>query len=150
MSNLFNELKRRNVFRVGLAYVVSAWVIAQVASLVLDSINAPDWVMQVLLLGLGLGFIIALIISWAYEITPEGIKKEKDVVRDESITNITAKKLDYITLAAAACVLGLFVFQQMKPSSGSEIPKTSNSLTDAANPNSIARKSTRLNPSHGW
>ena len=136
MSNLFNELKRRNVFRVGLAYVVSAWVIAQVASLVLDSINAPDWVMQVLLLGLGLGFIIALIISWAYEITPEGIKKEKDVVRDESITNITAKKLDYITLAAAACVLGLFVFQQMKPSSGSEIPKTSNSLTDAANPGS--------------
>lgn len=132
MSNLFNELKRRNVFRVGLAYVVSAWVIAQVASLVLTSIEAPPWVMQVLLLGLGLGFIIALIISWAYEITPEGIKKEKDVVRDESITNITAKKLDYITLAAATCVLGLFVFQQMKPSSESDNPNPSNRLANAA------------------
>ena len=113
--SLFNELKRRNVFRVGLAYLVTAWVIAQVASLVLNSTKAPDWVMQVLLLVLGLGFIIALIISWAYELTPEGIKKEKDVVRDESITNITAKKLDYITLAAAFVVIGLFGYQQMNP-----------------------------------
>ena len=113
--SLFNELKRRNVFRVGLAYLVTAWVIAQVASLVLTSIKAPDWVMQALLLVLGLGFVIALIIAWAYELTPEGIKKEKDVVRDESITNITAKKLDYITLAAAVGVLGLFGYHQMNP-----------------------------------
>ena len=77
--SLFNELKRRNVFRVGLAYVVSAWVIAQVADLVLDNIDAPPWVMQALLLILGLGFVVALIISWAYELTSEGIKKEQDV-----------------------------------------------------------------------
>lgn len=113
--SLFNELKRRNVFRVGLAYLVSAWVIAQVASLVLESIEAPAWVMQVLLLGLGLGFIVALIIAWAYEITPEGIKKEKDVVRDDSITNITAKKLDYITLAGVLLVVCLFAYQRMNP-----------------------------------
>ena len=113
--SLFNELKRRNVFRVGLAYLVTAWVIAQVASLVLSSIKAPDWVIQSLLLILGLGFVIALIISWAYELTPEGIKKEKDVTRDDSITNITAKKLDYITLAAAFVVIALFGYQQMNP-----------------------------------
>ncbi len=113
--SLFNELKKRNVFRVGLAYIVSAWVIAQVVDLVLDGIKAPDWVMQALLLGLGLGFIAALIIAWAYELTPEGIKREKDVSRDDSITNITAKKLDYITLAAAFVVVALFIYQQMNP-----------------------------------
>ncbi len=114
--SFFNELKRRNVFRVGLAYIVSAWVIAQVADLVLDSIKAPDWVMQALLLGLGLGFIVALIIAWAYELTPEGIKKEQDVIRDDSVTNMTAKKLDYITLAGVLLVVALFVYQQMNPS----------------------------------
>ena len=110
--SLFNELKRRNVFRVGLAYVVSAWIIAQVASIVLDSINAPDWVMQAILLVLGLGFIIALVISWAYELTPEGLKKDSDVSRDESIANHTAKKLDYITLASVLLVVALFIYQQ--------------------------------------
>ncbi len=77
--SLFNELKRRNVFRVGLAYLVSAWVIAQVANLILDNIDAPPWVMQAILMVLGLGFVIALIISWAYELTPEGLKKDSDV-----------------------------------------------------------------------
>jgi TolB-like protein/cytochrome c-type biogenesis protein CcmH/NrfG len=110
--SLFNELKKRNVFRVGLAYLVSSWVIAQVAGLVLDSIKAPDWVMQALLLMLGLGFIVALIIAWAYELTPEGIKKEKDVVRDDSVVNITSKKLNTITLFAAIAVLVMFVYQQ--------------------------------------
>ena len=111
--SLFNELKRRNVFRVGLAYLVSAWVIAQVASLVLSSIKAPDWVMQSLLFILGLGFIISLIISWAYELTPEGLKKDADVTTDASIANHTAKKLDYITLAGGILVVILFIYQQM-------------------------------------
>ncbi len=117
--SLFNELKRRNVFRVGLAYLVSAWVIAQVADLVLDSIDAPPWVMQAILLVLGLGFIIALIISWAYELTPEGLKKDSDVPLDVSIANHTAKKLDYITIIAALGVLGLFVYQQVNQPSSS-------------------------------
>ncbi len=113
--SLFNELKRRNVFRVGLSYLVIAWLIAQVADMVLDNINAPAWVMQAILLVIGLGFIVALIIAWAYELTPEGIKKEKDVSRDDSVTNIAAKKLDYITLVAAVAVLGMFVWQQTTP-----------------------------------
>lgn len=128
--SLLNELKRRNVFRVGLAYLVTAWVIAQVASLILNSIKAPDWVMQSLLLLLGLGFIAALIIAWAYELTPEGIKKEKDVLRDESITNITAKKLDYITLAAAFVVIALFGYQQMYPVGQNEITQQLDSESD--------------------
>jgi adenylate cyclase len=119
--SLFNELKRRNVFRVAVAYLVSAWIIAQVADLVLNNIEAPPWLIQSLLLVLGLGFVVALVISWAYELTPEGIKKEEDVVRDDSATNITAKKLDYITLVAAIVVLGLFAYQQMNPAIISQI-----------------------------
>jgi TolB-like protein/Tfp pilus assembly protein PilF len=90
-------------------------VIAQVAGLVFDSINAPDWVMQALLFVLGLGFIIAIIISWAYELTPEGLKKDADVSPDESIANHTGKKLDYITITAALIVLGLFIYQKLMP-----------------------------------
>ncbi len=141
--NLFDELKRRNVFRVGLAYLISAWVVAQVASLVFDSIKAPDWVMQALLLLLALGFIVAVIISWAYELTPEGIKKEQDVLHDESITNITAKKLDVITLAAAIAVLGLIVWQHLYPAANTATSLvnstlSSNSQNDKSNPLSIA------------
>jgi len=156
--SLFNELKKRNVFRVGLAYVISAWVIAQVVDLVLDGIKAPDWVMQALLLGLGLGFIAALIIAWAYELTPEGIKREKDVVRDDSITNITAKKLDYITLVAAIVVVALFVYQQVNPpvaisDDTSEIVEVENksastndtSITTAATPKQEENPSTKIN-----
>jgi TolB-like protein/Tfp pilus assembly protein PilF len=108
---IFEELKRRNVFRVGVAFAIVAWLIAQIADLVFDSIGAPDWVMPALLLVLGLGFLAAVIIAWAYEITPEGIKREHDVIRDDSITHVTAKKLDYITIAAAMAVAVMFGLQ---------------------------------------
>jgi len=108
--NLFQELKHRNVFRVAAAYAVGSWLLAQIADLVLDSTDAPEWIMQVLLLMLAFGFVIALIISWAYEITSDGIKRERDVVRDDSITHITAKKLDYITLAAVVGVAFVYLW----------------------------------------
>ena len=73
--SFIEELKRRNVFRVGFAYVVVAWVIAQVADLVLENITAPDWLMQAILLILASGLPIALIFAWAFEMTSEGLKK---------------------------------------------------------------------------
>ena len=76
--NLFQELKHRNVFRVAAAYAVGSWLLAQIADLVLDSTDAPEWIMQVLLLMLAFGFVIALIISWAYEITADGIKRVRE------------------------------------------------------------------------
>ncbi len=109
--SFFEELKHRNVFRVAVAYAIGSWLIAQIADLVLDSTNAPDWIMQVFFLMLAIGFVVALIISWAYEITPEGIKRERDVIRDKSITHLTAKKLDYVTIAAALGVVVMFVWQ---------------------------------------
>jgi TolB-like protein/Tfp pilus assembly protein PilF len=100
--SLIAELKRRNVFRVGIAYVICAWVIAQVADLVLENIEAPDWVMQAIMLVLAIGFPLALIFAWAFEMTPEGIKREAEVDRTESITHVTGRKLDF-------AIIGLLV-----------------------------------------
>ena len=107
MGNLFNELKRRNVFRVAVAYLVAGWLVLQVSQLVLDAIVAPPWVMQVFLLVFAVGLPLALLFSWAYELTPEGIKREKDVDRERSVTHHTGKKLDQITIGM---VIALVVF----------------------------------------
>ena len=73
--SLFNELKRRKVFRVGIAYVIAAWLVAQVADLVADNFNAPDWVMQMIITLLIVGLPISLILSWAFDLTADGIKR---------------------------------------------------------------------------
>ena len=98
MRAFAKELSRRNVFRVGIAYVVVSWLIAQVAELALDSFAAPDWVIKTILLVLALGFPLALFFAWAYEITPEGLKKEKEVDRSQSITGKTGRKLDFVII----------------------------------------------------
>ena len=132
--SLFKELERRNVFRVGVAYVVAAWVFLQVADLVLDGINAPDWVLQSLMLLIGLGFIAALIIAWAYELTPDGIKREKDVVRGESITHETANKLNRITIGLVIVGVAIIMIDRMVPEqrqSESSEPQQSATASDA-------------------
>jgi TolB-like protein/Flp pilus assembly protein TadD len=107
--SLIAELKRRNVFRVGVAYVICAWVIAQVADLVLDNIEAPDWVMQAIMLILAIGLPLALILAWAFELTPEGIKREAEVDRAESITHVTGRKLDFAIIGLLALAV-VFMF----------------------------------------
>ncbi len=92
--SFFAELKRRNVFKVGVAYLVSCWLIIQVADILLDNIGAPAWVLQTIFVVLGIGFFIALFFAWAFELTPEGVKREKDVDRSQSIAPQTGKKLN--------------------------------------------------------
>jgi TolB-like protein len=111
MSGLFQEMKRRNVFRVGVAYIVVSWLVAQVADLVLDNIESPDWIIQVLMLVLALGFPFALLFAWAFELTPDGIKKEKDVDRSQSITRQTGRKLDFAIIGVMAVALGYFIYE---------------------------------------
>jgi len=100
--SLFEELKRRNVFRVAVAYLITAWVLLQVADVVLQNIHAPDWVIQAFMLALALGFPVAVIFAWAFEMTPEGIKKEKDIDRTQSITQRTGRKLDFAIIGVLA------------------------------------------------
>ena len=106
--SFLEELKRRNVIRVGLAYLVVAWLLAQVAELALDSFNAPDWVIQSILVVLALGLPLALLFAWAFELTPEGIKKEEDVDRSESITPQTGRKLDRAIIALLSVAVVYF------------------------------------------
>ena len=110
--SVFEELKRRNVFRVGVAYAVAAWVLMQVADLVLEAIEAPAWVLKALLLVVALGFVVAMVIAWAYEITPEGIKREKEVDRSQSIVTQTGRKLDRIIIGFLVVAVAVLLYRQ--------------------------------------
>ena len=91
--SLFSELKRRNVFKVGFAYVLIAWLMAQILELSLESFGAPDWVIKTVLVLLATGFLFALFFAWAYEMTPQGLKRDRDVRRSQPITPKTIKNL---------------------------------------------------------
>jgi TolB-like protein len=112
--NLFNELKRRNVFRVGIAYGITAWLLAQVADLMLESFGAPDWVMKTVLVVLLIGFPLALIFAWAFELTPEGLKKETEVDRSQSIASQTGKKLDRAIIGVLVVAVALLVMDRFR------------------------------------
>ena len=113
--SLFKELKRRNVFRVAIAYLVVAWLLAQVSATLENALNMPVWFDTMVVSLLLIGFPIAIFFAWVFELTPEGIKREKDISRDDSIVNQTSKKLNYVTIVAAIAVLGMFVWQHMIP-----------------------------------
>src|SRR5210317_2275858 len=97
--SFFAELKRRNVVRVGLAYIVIGWLLAQVAEFAFENFGAPEWVLKTFVVLLLLGLPLVLFFAWAFELTPEGIKREADVDRSKSITSQTGRKLDYIIIA---------------------------------------------------
>ena len=113
--SLFEELKRRNVFRVGIAYAISAWVLLQVVDLVLENIEAPALVMQIFMLALAIGFPIALIFAWAFEMTPDGVKLEKYVDRSKSITKETAQKMNRNIIIALVIAVALLLVDKFTP-----------------------------------
>jgi hypothetical protein len=113
--NFFSELKRRNVYKVAVAYAVVAWLLVQAASILFPTFEAPPWVMKVFVAVLVLGFPIALVFSWAFEITPEGLKCEEEVSPDASITRHTGRKIVGITVILAVIATSLFVFQMLRP-----------------------------------
>ena len=109
--SLFKELKRRNVFKVGVAYIVMAWLVLQVADVVLGNIVAPEWVFQVLMLFLAVGFPVALFFAWAFELTPDGVKHQSDIDRGASIAPQTGRTLNYIIIGLLAVALIYFVWE---------------------------------------
>ena len=113
--SFIEELRRRNVFRVAVAYLVSAWVALQLADIVLESIEAPNWVIQAFMLAIGLGFVPALVFAWAFELTPEGIKKEKDVDRNKSITQETGQRMNRGIIVALTIAVALLLFDRFVP-----------------------------------
>ncbi len=107
--SFLRELRRRNVFKVGAAYVVMAWVLIQFTDIVLPTFNSPDWVSRTITFFLILGFPVAVILAWAYEMTPQGIKKTQDVPLEKSITRLTGQKLKYAIIAALAAALVIVI-----------------------------------------
>ena len=131
--SFFAELKRRNVFRVGIAYVLLGWAVLQGADFLLDLAGAPDWVIRALaVIGL-VGFPFALFFAWAFELTPEGVKREKDVDRSQSITRQTSRKLNGVIIGLLLVIIALMAVERIffaggtDPASGepvAEAPKT--------------------------
>ncbi len=109
--SFFAELKRRNVFRVGVAYIVMSWVLLQAADFALDLIGAPNWVIQSLFVLVVLGLPVALFFAWAFELTPDGVKRESQVDRSESVTPQTRRKLDYVIISGVVLIAAYFIWE---------------------------------------
>jgi len=115
-KNFFGELKRRNVYKVAIAYAVVAWLLIQIATQVFPFFEIPNWVVRLVVLLLVIGFPVALILAWAFEITPEGIKRAEDVDLSQSITRRTGRRLDFLIIAVLLLVIAVFAYQRFGPS----------------------------------
>ena len=103
------ELKRRNVIKVAIAYVIVAWLLLQVADVMLPTFGSPAWVMQAFTFLMILCFPLALFFAWAFELTPDGVKREKDIDPTESIAHATGRKLDFVIIAVLVLAVGFLV-----------------------------------------
>jgi hypothetical protein len=110
--SFFAELKRRNVFRVGIAYVVGGWLLLQLTDVLSELLDLPDVVGRVIVLVVAIGLPVTLFFAWAFEMTPEGVKREKDVDRSESITNVTGQKLNGAIIGVLVVALAYFAIDK--------------------------------------
>src|SRR5215471_12633351 len=114
-KNLFAELKRRNVYKVAIAYAVVAWLLLQIATQVFPFLEIPNWAIRLVIMLLAIGFPIALVLAWAFELTPEGIKRTEDVDLSKSIRRKTGRKLDFLIIAVLLLVIAALLFQRLHP-----------------------------------
>src|SRR5882762_8488869 len=112
IGNFFSELKRRNVIRFAGLYLVGAWLLTQIASTVLPMFGAPDWLPRSIVILLIIGFVPALIFSWIFELTPQGLKRDEEVSPEQSIAPQTARRMNRIIIAVLVLALGYFVFDK--------------------------------------
>jgi TolB-like protein/Tfp pilus assembly protein PilF len=110
----FGELKRRNVYKIAVAYAIASWLLIQIATQVFPFFEIPNWAVRLVVLLLVLGFPVALILSWAFEITPEGIKRESEIAPEKSMTRTTGRRIVGLTVVVAIIAAGLFAFQLLR------------------------------------
>src|SRR5215831_11163719 len=113
--SLFAELKRRNVFKAGIAYLALGWVVTQVTSTVAPALHMPDWIVTVVVWIGVIGFPFVIMFSWIYELTPEGLKRESEVDRSASITHVTGRRMDYIAIGLLALAIGFSALDYFGP-----------------------------------
>jgi TolB-like protein/Tfp pilus assembly protein PilF len=127
-KKFFGELKRRNVYKVAIAYAIVAWLLIQAASILFPTFEAPPWMMKIFVTLAILGFPIALVFAWAFELTPEGLKRTEDVDVSQSTTRKTGRKLDFLIIAVLLFVIGVLIYQRLHPtvpSITSDVPEKS-------------------------
>ena len=139
-----SELRRRNVYKVAVAYAVVSWLLIQIATQVFPFFEIPNWAVRLVVLLLILGFPVALILSWAFEITPEGIKRESEIGPDKSITHHTGRKIVALTIVLGVAAAGLLAFQLLRSKSPSAAGVLSSTASSA--PVDIPSKSIAVLP----
>lgn len=129
IKNYLDELKRRHVIKAGLAYIIVAWLIIEVANIILPTFNAPAYLMKFLIFVLSIGFFINLIFAWIYDITPDGIQKTQNLNRGEPISKLKSSKLNKLITGSLIIVIIILLFNQFDNShdSNSILIKNSNS-----------------------
>jgi len=137
--SFFAELKRRNVYRVALTYAVVAWLLIEVASVLLPMLDAPEWLITAFVVLLALGFALALFISWSFEMTPEGLKRTQDLSPDEVIPYWSRRKFARFITGVAIIAFGLSAYQLL-------IPKRAATFSEKQ-PGPISGQSTTSSPS---
>jgi len=143
--SFFEELKRRNVFRVAIGYVITAWLLLQAVDLVLENINSPDWVIQVFMLALAVGFPLAIFFAWAFEMTPDGVKRESEIDRSQSITKTTGRKMDRNIIIAMALALAYFAYDKFSGPERHEPVQTAPPVGETLAETTAATTSTAIN-----
>lgn len=128
VRNFFAELKRRNVYKVAVGYAVVAWLLMQIATQIFPFFDIPNWAVRLVVLLLIIGFPVALVLAWAFELTPDGIKRAEDVLPNESVTHQTGRKLTAAIIVVALIAASLLLFQFVRPKSAIVTP---NSTTPA-------------------
>ncbi len=122
MASVWGELKRRNVVRVAIAYAVVAWLSIEVSATTFPMLKLPEWAATFVTVLLIIGFPVAVIFAWAYEFTPEGLKKEKDIDRSESITHITGRKIDFVIIGVLVVAVGFLLVDKLYLGEGDTAP----------------------------
>jgi TolB-like protein/tetratricopeptide (TPR) repeat protein len=114
MNNFFTELRRRNIFRVAGVYAVVGWILMQVVSVMTPALNLPDWVDSFFAVALLIGFPIALLLAWAFEMTPEGVKPAGAMAEATSAAAKPVRALDYVIVGALVLVGALVIWQGLR------------------------------------
>jgi len=132
--SFLGELKRRNVIRMALLYIVAAWVLLQIADVLFDPLGLPAWTFRMVLGLLLLGFPLALIFAWVFEMTPEGLKRERDIDRSASVVAHTGRKMNTVIVVLLVVAIAGLVIDRLVPEGG----QPASAAITAAGPDPVA------------
>src|SRR5437867_6167984 len=128
--SFFSELKRRNVYKVAVAYAVVGWLVAQIATQIFPFLEIPNWVVRLIIVLIAIGFPVALVIAWAFEITPQGIERTEVADTMQAATGQKKNAWIYVVVIGAAISVALFFLGRYTAQSpeGGRPPATAGSL----------------------